>query len=223
MTTRGQWLISLRIATGQMPLIGAWTSDRAQRASLRQLRGSGFGESNANFMVDAASIDSFLKVALRACRSGEDLPWPKEWQGEFQSETALKMFWSRIDYHGICVLLHAANTQFHDWPSKLISRIAEEARLAGLWEVTHGAALAKLLKALADAGVDAVLMKGTALAYSVYDDPSARRRGDSDLLIRPADLERARKVLSQCDWYRDAETHGAGKELAQVSTCQLDL
>jgi len=163
-------------------------------------------------MVDAASIDGFLKNALRACRSGDDLPWPNEWPTEFQSETALTMIWSRIDYHGICVLLHAANAQFHDWPKELKSRIAEEARLAGLWEFTHGAALANLLEALDQAGIEAVLMKGTALAYSVYHEPSARRRGDSDLLIQPSKLEQARNIFSQCNWHRDAQIHGVNHQ-----------
>jgi hypothetical protein len=46
--------------------------------------------------------------------------------------------------------------------------------------------LANVLGVLGGAGVEAVLLKGAALAYTVYDDPISRLRGDIDAWI-PAD------------------------------------
>lgn len=163
-------------------------------------------------MVETASIDSFLTGTLRAIRSGQAAAWPEPLSDGWQSPEALTEFWSRIEYHGVAVLLHSAGALLNNWPEKMTDRIAEEARLVGLWEVTHGAALAKLVDALAEAGIEAVLMKGTALAYSVYDEPAARRRGDSDLLVRPSDLKQVRAVFKECGWHRDAEKHGVNHQ-----------
>ncbi|WP_299194670.1 nucleotidyltransferase family protein [uncultured Erythrobacter sp.] len=159
-------------------------------------------------MVDTASIDTFLTSSLRAIRSGQAAVWPESEAGDWQSREALTEIWARIEYHGIVMLLHPAREHLQNWPEKMTSRIAEEARLVGLWEVTHAAALSRLVDALAQADIEAVLMKGTALAYSVYEEPAARRRGDSDLLVRPSDLERVREVFEECGWHRDAQTHG---------------
>ena len=47
-----------------------------------------------------------------------------------------------------------------------------------------------------------VLLKGTALAYSLYDNPAHRFRGDSDLLVRESDLAAARQILVYRGWQR---------------------
>lgn len=77
-----------------------------------------------------------------------------------------------------------------------------------LWEATHRSALSQLLDRLGSAGIETVLMKGTAIAYALYPDPAARRRGDSDLLVQPSDLERVRTILAACGWYRNDDPHG---------------
>jgi hypothetical protein len=45
-------------------------------------------------------------------------------------------------------------------------------------------------------GIQPILLKGTALAYGLYDSPSLRPRLDTDLLIRPADVGGARRVMA---------------------------
>jgi Uncharacterised nucleotidyltransferase len=56
--------------------------------------------------------------------------------------------------------------------------------------------LAKVGRALADAGVPAILVKGAALGITVYPTPAARPMKDVDLLIRPADRDRATAALA---------------------------
>lgn len=156
-------------------------------------------------MVEISAIDDFLSSTLRAIRSGRTTGWPNsDWTGR----DALSAIWSRIEYHGIPVLLHQDAERLDGWPETMLARIAEEARLMGLWEATHSAALARLLDALDARAVEAVLMKGTSIAYSLYEEPAARRRGDSDVLVRPADLEKARATLTECGWYRNDDPHG---------------
>jgi hypothetical protein len=56
-------------------------------------------------------------------------------------------------------------------------------------------ALAAVSRALADAGLRALLVKGAALALTVYPDPAARPMRDLDLLVRPEDEARAVAAL----------------------------
>jgi hypothetical protein len=53
------------------------------------------------------------------------------------------------------------------------------------------AELFRFLELLGQAGVEAVTVKGPALAFRAYGDSSARPYGDIDLVIRHADVERA--------------------------------
>ncbi|MHA7820228.1 MAG: nucleotidyltransferase family protein [Erythrobacter sp.] len=156
-------------------------------------------------MVEISSIDVFLAQALRAIRAGEIIAWPEEME---PSREAMATMWERVDVHGIAGLLHHDAHLLVDWPEHLRERIAEEARLVGLWETTHRAALSKLLKELARGGVETVLMKGTAIAYSLHQDPAVRRRGDSDLLVRPSDLGKVRATLKKGGWFRNEDPHG---------------
>lgn len=159
-------------------------------------------------MVETAAIDAFLGQTLRAIRSGRIAAWIAAPGEDSTSSDMLNAVWSRIEVHGLVVLLHDSAELLSGWPDRMIAAIAEDARINGLWEATHAAALSRLLAALDKAGIEAVLMKGTALAYSLHDEPATRRRGDSDLIIRPADCERARAVFAECGWYRNKDPHG---------------
>jgi hypothetical protein len=53
----------------------------------------------------------------------------------------------------------------------------------------------RLAEALAQAGVEGILLKGGDIRHRLYDDPVSRPMGDVDILISPADLDRARAVL----------------------------
>ena len=55
---------------------------------------------------------------------------------------------------------------------------------------------------LAEAGVEWLPFKGYDLAHRIYQVPEERPTGDLDLLVAPADLERARDVL-RADGWRD--------------------
>ena len=56
-------------------------------------------------------------------------------------------------------------------------------------------ALAELLAAFHSAGIDCMALKGGALAHLIYPEPGLRTMRDLDLLVRRADLPRARGVL----------------------------
>lgn len=56
--------------------------------------------------------------------------------------------------------------------------------------------------ALASAGVPAVLLKGTALAYTVYPQPWMRPRVDTDVLVNHGDVPAASRVLGSIGYVR---------------------
>lgn len=64
-----------------------------------------------------------------------------------------------------------------------------------LVEELHLRELRRLLILLDAENIPSLLMKGTALAYSVYQEPSERVRLDSDIWIRPSDFQKAKRRL----------------------------
>lgn len=69
--------------------------------------------------------------------------------------------------------------------------------------------LREVLVALAGRGVDALILKGSALAYEIYDAPELRPRGDTDLLIARESLDGARAAFASLGF---TETPGSGDE-----------
>lgn len=145
-------------------------------------------------MFDEAAFDRLLCAALRQ----EAAAWPQAWDRPDDPGTAL----ARIEFHGIAGLLLTSPQWLVHWPSRLMAGLHELARSHALWEMAHQHVLTLLLRDLHREGMDALVMKGTALAYSLYDDPAMRPRGDTDLLIRKADLPRAREVLENLGFAR---------------------
>jgi hypothetical protein len=81
------------------------------------------------------------------------------------------------------------------WPEQLRAQLASESRAHAMRERVRGREIARVLDVLAAEGVRPVLLKGTALAYSVYEDPSLRPRSDTDLLVAHDQIERVRSVM----------------------------
>jgi hypothetical protein len=60
--------------------------------------------------------------------------------------------------------------------------------------------IGQVLRALAQAGVPALLLKGAALAYTVYPAPWIRARSDIDLLVPPGTMTCVAGALTQLDF-----------------------
>lgn len=155
---------------------------------------SGSIESRAN---TPGEIDSFLSDCLRAVLGGGQLPlWPAGWQDNHSALCA------RVTFHAIAALLAPAIGRADTWPEEVRHEIRKAAALTSFWESSHREAIAALLAGFAQAGIAAVVTKGTALAYSAYPEPAMRRRGDSDILVLGADRDSARAVLAACGFVR---------------------
>ena len=138
-------------------------------------------------------IDALLAAVMR----GEAVEWPAS------VDPALGV--ERILYHGIAGLIVEQALAVANWPAALTEPVRAQAIAQAMWEIRHKARLAELLAAFAEAGMTALLLKGSALAYDLYTAPAARARGDSDVLVAAADLAGARRILDQLGFARGLE------------------
>jgi len=107
----------------------------------------------------------------------------------------------------------------HHVPSEARRRLAREAhrtwaRSAAL--TTHWAEATSALRA---AGVEAITLKGMALAHTVYPEPGLRPMADADLLVRPGDRLPAIAALGRLGYRTpgpDAERLGASRCFAEL-------
>ncbi len=139
------------------------------------------------------AFDRYLAECVRSLVQSKPFPaWPSELEIDAAAAT------SRITFHGIALLLVESGSGLAGWPPRLADAIREQARLQSFWEMSHRQVMANLIEALKKAGIEALVLKGTALAYSVYPSSALRRRGDSDLLIVNSDREKTRAVFREC-------------------------
>lgn len=145
-------------------------------------------------------VDSFLGDCLRAILRRETLPiWPAAWHGR-EAEVI-----DRLTFHGIAPFLGSAAPLPSCWPRPVALEIRKTAGLVSFWEASHHQAVAALIESFAGAGIPVLITKGTALAYSLYPEPSLRRRGDTDILILSDNRSHARAVLAACGFSPDPE------------------
>ena len=67
--------------------------------------------------------------------------------------------------------------------------------------------LAVILQALAQDGIEPVLLKGSALNLVVYQDPGERFHADIDLLVSPDQLDKTCAIMRGCGYEIDDKTH----------------
>ena len=106
----------------------------------------------------------------------------------------------------------------------LAHRLAEEAAREELRAIVQFAflrrPLAELLRACADASLDLIVLKGAALAETVYPRPGLRVFGDVDVLVRLEDAPRAHALLSSLGYVVEAS---AWAELADGRDCEANF
>lgn len=154
-------------------------------------------------MNAAAGLPEDFDRHLAAVLRGEAGEW------RFGADDAANAaHWDRVLFHGIAGLLAERIASLADWPEPLLALVRDEAKVQAFWEESHRAMLVELLDGLAQRQVAPMLMKGSALAYSLYAEPSSRRRGDSDLLVAKAELAATREVLAEQGFTRRDDPHG---------------
>jgi len=82
------------------------------------------------------------------------------------------------------------------WAAHLLARFQESALRNALYLVSLEAALAALNRE----AIQPILLKGAALAYTLYPHPALRPMGDLDLWVQPAEFSRALEALRRAGW-----------------------
>jgi hypothetical protein len=138
-------------------------------------------------VLEPGPIPAVFRSSLRALLRGEDALWP-----ENATADDAKLFLKSIEEHGIAPLVYSRPGD-RSWP--IHAALRDLAIHAAAGESVRLADLRSLLAAFAEIGVPAVIIKGTGLAYDIYEAPELRPRGDTDLLIAESDLEAVRRLL----------------------------
>jgi len=94
------------------------------------------------------------------------------------------------------------------WPSSVRAELDTAVRSLAALETLQRLEIARLVNALAERGVRSMLLKGAALAYTLYADPALRPRGDIDLLVSPTDRARAADALTAIGYQPISEGGG---------------
>src|SRR4051812_12973674 len=118
--------------------------------------------------INMRPLPSWIGTVLR----GDAEEWPEE----------PSAYVDALEEHAVAPLAYAR------LPHPALRDIALHAAAA---EVLRLEDLRVLLVAFARHGIPLLILKGTALAYDVYDEPELRPRADTDLLIDHAGVGRA--------------------------------
>jgi hypothetical protein len=88
-----------------------------------------------------------------------------------------------------------ASAQLPMWPLTVREDLLGAERAEAALEILRRRELGRLVRAFAAADVPVLLLKGAALAYSLYPEPWLRPREDTDLLVEGNDASRASELL----------------------------
>lgn len=168
----------------------------------------------SSYSFAAALATPEVELQLRVLR-GERAAWPRDATPAFERRLLESCFEA-----GLAPLLHYSlrSTTASDWPAGVRDPLGHAARMQAGTDMLQERELIAVLSALDVAGVPAILLKGAALAYTHYREPALRTRCDGDVLIRPADLGRARQVLERLGYER---RNGVSGSLVSYEECHL--
>lgn len=156
-------------------------------------------------MTPTARLDvttAFLYAALRAAWDPQALPAARALAQEGAIDWPA---WLRTAGEGgVAPHLYAALRGQGVLPSAAEEYLRQAYYASVAWNLPLLQELASILRALAAAGVPTILLKGAALAHTLYENVALRPLADLDLLVRPADLPAALSALRAIGCVQDA-------------------
>lgn len=147
-------------------------------------------------------ITARLCEPLRAALRGDAAPWP---------ETLTDDEVRALREHGVTPIVYAAAR---------VPRLRDDAIRAAAIEPLRAEDLREVLGALHARGVEALLMKGSALAYQIFAAPELRPRGDTDLLVAESALDDVRESMGILG-FKEAVTSGDEHGIRQTTFTRL--
>jgi Uncharacterised nucleotidyltransferase len=162
--------------------------------------------------VSASTLAPESTGRFAALLAGEATPW-----------TAFQMtpgaFLRACEDEGLTGLVHQRLITHRDdgWPTEVRETLTRAARARTATELLFQRQLITVLDDLAAENIYPVVLKGTALAHSLYESPAARPRADTDLLIRWNQVDRVRRVLGRNGYAAPTQCDG------ELLFCQFSL
>jgi len=153
-----------------------------------------------------SAVESFLLRVIRG-----DASWP--------ADVAISAVLEDAAYHGVLPLVFQSahgTPSWAGWPESLRVALRNCVQQCAAIELAHRREVTGVLDALAARGIDAVVLKGAALAHTLYPEPWLRPRSDTDLLIRAAQRRAVFELLEQQGYCR-AESAGGDLASAEAS------
>lgn len=143
-------------------------------------------------------LDPFLALCARAVAQTDQLQALRERAATYTGWAGLA---DESQYHGLAPLIyaHLRQAQAEIPPSVRRTLAAISVRQERAAQI-QTEALAQILDSFDRAGVTAFVLKGGALAHSVYPAPGLRPMYDLDLLVRTADAQQAMALLQRLDF-----------------------
>lgn len=166
---------------------------------------SGSAENTLESPSQKSNADAFILTAL----SAKLRKWPDD-----PSAPDAQHLVERVDFHGVAGLLTSALEGVSDVPEDVATALRNRRLHHLFWEARHRFYIGQAIKALSEAGVSPVIIKGTASAYSVYETAADRVRGDTDILIKPSNRGHADEILIDLGFKRSisfARSRGASQ------------
>lgn len=154
----------------------------------------------------AIDPDSGVQHLLCRILRGAIPPWPA-----FAAVTLEQRFLDACREHGVAALVHhRARTapEWKDWPATVRAGLARETAMQAALDMLREEEIVAVLDRLHAAGIETVLLKGTALAYSHYARSLLRPRCDTDLLIPPEGRKIAARALEAMGYRRPNAVSG---------------
>ena len=109
-------------------------------------------------------------------------------------------------YHGVAPLLYRNLEGIDDVslvPERVTAVLRERYYITLARNMIHYEELGTALRVFADAGIDVIVLKGGALAETVYRDIGLRPFSDVDILVREEDMQRAKEVMTKIGYVLD--------------------
>ena len=99
----------------------------------------------------------------------------------------------------VCILLDALENQNKTvlLPQSILIKLQSFRRIESVNELYTKQSLHNIITLLSHNQIDCLILKGSALAYSLYNQPYHRVRGDTDILIRPHDKNAVDALLAE--------------------------
>jgi putative nucleotidyltransferase-like protein len=141
---------------------------------------------------------------------------------EVKSLVSLPLNWEEVlksaSWHGIAPLLYHNLKELSGIPQEVNDQLKKAYYGNMARNMYLYAELGRILEGFVEKGLEVIVLKGAALAQTVYGDIALRPMGDIDLLVRKKDLPYAEEIMSNLnystymdsksqEWYRQNHFH----------------